>query len=134
MLDPRAVTSPRSLFTVMAVMMPVSTRCGSLWQGFEDGVHLLGDCRQRKLKLVLVQRGEEVTEHDGQVTNGLALKKQQTDEISAGTVPWCEPSLVSGPGCAQEWRRCRSLSHLETSEDKRYSEDEEMMEDQEPEI
>lgn len=25
----------------------------SLWQGFQDGVHLLSDCCQRKLKLVL---------------------------------------------------------------------------------
>lgn len=49
------------------------------------------------------------------IGQSFALKSSKQTR-SAVTVPWCKPSLVSGPGCAQGWQRCRSPSHLERSE------------------
>lgn len=55
-------------------------------------------------------RVEWGTKHNSQMVDWskFCAEKQQTDTVPAVTVPWCEPSLVSGPGCAQEWQRCRS--------------------------
>lgn len=64
-------------------------------------------------------RGERrgaVGEQNTTVRWKFGSKKQQTNRIWAATVPWCEPSLVSGPGCVPEWQRCQSPSHLEPRE------------------
>lgn len=74
----------------------------SLGQGFQNGVHLLGYCRQRKLELILRREAESQP----------WIYTQTVNVLQRLLIPWCGPGQASGLWCAPAWLQCRSPSPL----------------------
>lgn len=102
---------PRECFFLCACWCP-----RSLWQGFQDGVHLLSHCSQSKLKLVLQRERME----KWAVREGRSERGRQTAQTCRLAVPWCGPGRASGLWCAPARLRCRSPSLLRPMKDKQH--------------